>query len=152
MYVYILVSFWLCKCYVFASSDISAPLSLHQYLDGRGPPEGGVVCLTAGLLDGEDPALINSTNLLQGRQGLLMGLARSGGSAAAMSWFIQMTAAQTWEVCCLLISTTVLNSYPAQPQARATSSTGSEVVMSHTVGSHSTSHCGRLHWQPWLPA
>ena len=53
---------------------------------------------------------------------------------------------------CLLICTAVLSSSPAQPQARATSSTGSEAVMSHTVGSHSTSHCGRLRWRPWLPA
>lgn len=43
------------------------------------------MCLTAGLLGGEDPVLISITNLLWGRQGFLMGLARSGGSAAAMS-------------------------------------------------------------------
>ncbi len=63
-----------------------------------------------------------------------------------------MTATQTWGASCLLISTAVFNSSPVQPQTRASSSTGSDAVMSHTVSSHSTSRCGQLHWWARLPA
>lgn len=44
--------------------DISASLSLHQYIDAGGPPEGGIVCLTMALLGGEDPVLISCAVLI----------------------------------------------------------------------------------------
>lgn len=119
-------------------------------MERGGPPEVSVVCLIVGLLGGKDPVLISCTNLLRDRQGFFMGLARSGGPAAATSWFIQTTATQTWEASCLLISTAVLSFSPAQPQARATSSLSSETVLSTTASLNSSSHCGRLQWRPCL--
>lgn len=140
----------LCLC----EPDISASLSLHQYVDGGGPPEGSVVCLTVWLLGVEDPVLISCTVVIScGADSDSVWAWRTlVGQLLPMSWFIQMTATQTWGASCLLISTAVVDSSPAQPQARATSSAGSGAVMSHTLGWHSTSHCGRLHWRPWLPA
>lgn len=108
-----------------------------------------------GFLGGEDPVLISCTVLISCGTSKDSSWARCTlvGLPLPMSWFIQVTATQTWGAVCLLISTAVFSSSLAQPQAGATSTTGSEVVISHTVSSHSTSHCGRLHgWRPWLPA
>lgn len=87
-----------------------------------------------------DPVLISCS---WGRPRFLVGLAHSCGPAAST---------QTWRASCLLISTAVFSSSPAQPQARAASSTGSEVVASRTVSSHSTRHCGRLDQRQSWPA
>lgn len=106
--------------HTFCQRDISPSLSLHQHIGGGGPPWGSVVFLTVWLLGGEDHVLISRTNLLWGRQGFLMGLARSSGLAAAMSWFIQMTASKTERVVCLsplLSSTPHQHSHKPEPQA-----------------------------------
>lgn len=109
------------------------------------------VFLLLALLGGEDPVLINCTNLHWDRQEFLVGLASSGGPAASMSWFIQMTSTKNSRNL-LSAYLAVLISSPAQPQARGATSSGSEAVMSHTEDSHSTSHCGRQRWRPQLPA
>lgn len=75
------------------------------------------VFLLVALLGGEDPVLINCTNLHWDRQELLVGLARSGGPAASMSWFIQMTSSKNSRNL-LSAYLAVLISSPAQPQAR----------------------------------
>lgn len=79
-----------------------------------------------------------------GRPRFLVGLAHSCGPAAST---------QTLGASCLLICSAVFSSSPLQPQAKAASSTGSEVVASRTGSPHSTGHCGRLDQrQSWPPA
>lgn len=114
------------------------------------PPEGNIASLTMGSIGVEDLVLISCTykSLVRQTQ-ILYGLGVPWWACCCQ--FIQTTATQKG-ASCLLISTAVFSSSLAQPQARATSSTGSEVVMSHTVSSHSTRHCGQLHQRQWWPA
>lgn len=110
--------------------EISESLSLHQYVDG-GPPEGSFSVSLWGCW--KEKALFGLAVLL--RQRFLVGLALSGGPAAANAMIHPNSR-------CLLISAAVFSSSAAQPQARATSCSSSEEVMSHTVSSHSSSICG----------
>lgn len=99
----------------------------------------------------KDPVLISCTNVLRDRQGFLMGLARPSGPCCCHA-MTHPNESLSDGASRLLISTAVLDSSPARSEARAASSTGSEVVMSHTAGSHSTRLWGRPRRRPRLPA
>lgn len=105
-------------------------------ISSSGPPEENILCLTRC----RSRVLISCS---WGRPRFLVGLAHSCGPAAST---------QTLGATCLLICTAVFSSSPAQPQARATSSTGSEVVVSRTGSPHSTGHCGWLDQRQSWPA